>query len=106
MAAPAVFQALQRAGLSVSLTPERGLLVRPASALTPELRELVRQYRGALLSWLEPVAEPSDWHALAGAYHDHHFHCAQCIAAGRGTRYGLRCDVGEALWCEYAVRPP
>lgn len=37
----------------------------------------------------------------AQAYHTHHFQCPQCIAAGRGGRYGERCDVGLGLWDAY-----
>ena len=43
----------------------------------------------------------TDWHALDAAYLAHHFNCPACIAAGRGSRYGLRCGTGEALWRAY-----
>jgi hypothetical protein len=46
------------------------------------------------------------WHELAAVYHAHHVGCAQCTAAGRGMRYGLRCALGEALWREYCLHPP
>ena len=39
--------------------------------------------------------------SAARAYHSHHFNCHQCIAAGRGNRYGRRCAVGLALWNDY-----
>lgn len=39
----------------------------------------------------------------AQAYHAHHFHCPTCIATGRGTQYGTRCEVGLALWNTYTV---
>ena len=39
--------------------------------------------------------------SAARAYHSHHFNCHQCIAAGRGTRYGRRCAAGLALWDGY-----
>ena len=48
------------------------------------------------------LEKPADWHALDAAYLSHHFNCPACIAAGRGSRYGLRCDTGAALWCAYA----
>ena len=48
------------------------------------------------------LEKPADWHALDAAYLSHHFNCPKCIAAGRGNRYGLRCDTGAALWCAYA----
>ena len=37
----------------------------------------------------------------AAAYNRPHFNCHQCIAAGRGERYGGRCAVGLALWTDY-----
>ena len=42
--------------------------------------------------------DPNAWRELAAAYHDQHFKCGTCIAAGRGAQYGLRCGVGTALW--------
>ena len=59
---------------------------------------------------VEPVAElpvdastdPADWHALDAAYNSHHFNCPTCIAAGRGSRYGLRCGTGASLWRAYS----
>jgi hypothetical protein len=48
------------------------------------------------------LEKPADWNALDAAYLTHHFNCPACIAAGRGSRYGLRCDTGAALWCAYA----
>jgi hypothetical protein len=106
VATPAVYEALQLAGLSVALTVEGGLLLRPKSLLTAQLRALVREHRGELLAWLAPVADPAAWRALATAYDAHHVGCVQCIAAGRGTRYGLRCDRGAALWHAYCLHPP
>ncbi len=50
----------------------------------------------------EPPADPNAWRELAQAYHAHHFKCSTCIAAGRGAVYGLRCDVGAALWRSYS----
>ena len=46
----------------------------------------------------EPPTDPNAWRELAAAYHLHHFKCSACIAAGRGTGYGLRCGTGAALW--------
>lgn len=37
----------------------------------------------------------------AAAYNRHHVNCHQCIAAGRGERYGTRCAAGLALWSDY-----
>jgi len=52
-----------------------------------------------------PRALTPTQHALATAYHLHHFACRQCIAAGRGAGYGLRCGVGAALWTNYQDAP-
>ena len=49
----------------------------------------------------EPPADPNAWRELARAYNDHHIVCGTCIAAGRGSIYGLRCGVGAALWLHY-----
>lgn len=49
----------------------------------------------------EPQADPSTWRELAAAYNAHHVNCVVCQAAGRGTRYGLRCGVGSSLWISY-----
>lgn len=49
----------------------------------------------------EPPADPNAWRELAQAYHEHHFGCSTCVAAGRGAVYGLRCGVGAALWNAY-----
>ena len=49
----------------------------------------------------EPPPDPNAWRELAEAYHAHHFNCKDCIAAGRGAIYGLRCGVGAALWSHY-----
>lgn len=49
----------------------------------------------------EPSTDIQDWHELDAAYLNHHVSCKTCIAAGRGTRYGLRCGTGAALWTAY-----
>ena len=49
----------------------------------------------------EPPADPNAWRELSEAYNAHHVDCHACIAAGRGTRYGLRCGAGAALWINY-----
>ena len=49
------------------------------------------------------LEKPADWHALDAAYLAHHFNCHACIAAGRGSRYGVRCGTGAALWLDYAA---
>jgi len=51
--------------------------------------------------------EPAiDWRLLARAYHEHHFKCAICKAAGRGSQYSLRCGTGAALWIPYTEATP
>ena len=50
----------------------------------------------------EPPTDPNAWRELAAAYHQHHFKCPVCIAAGRGAGYGLRCGTGAALWTSYS----
>ena len=63
-----------------------------ATPIQTEPKRLFRQ-RGQWLTGAEQSA--------AQAYHAHHFNCHQCIAAGRGIRYGRRCIVGLALWSDY-----
>jgi len=41
----------------------------------------------------------SAYNSLAVAYHAHHFHCPQCIAAGQWR--GTRCATGAKLWATY-----
>lgn len=100
-------------GLNLSLAPAGGLAVTPSSHLTADLRDLIRSSKAILIGWLnaandaashalDPPDNPQDWKELAAAYLSHHFNCPACIAAGRGSRYGLRCDTGAALWCAYA----
>ena len=106
-----IFDTLHDAGLSVSLALSGGLVVSPGSRLTPDLRELVKGNKAALVDWLhaandphplpEPPTDPNAWRELATAYHLHHFTCPTCIAAGRGAEYGLRCGTGAALWASY-----
>ena len=117
--APSVAQTLHQAGLSVCLSQEGGLEVRPASILTLGLRDLIRNNKTALVDWLMEAANdednwrvtmPPDTLPLAVAkfraasrmldasqvYYDHHFSCPPCIAAGHG--YGARCGFGGGLW--------
>ena len=119
MAAPcasAIVDQLRGAGLNLSLAPAGGLAVAPSSHLTADLRDLIRSSKALLIDWVKaandsgdpapapPInsASPTDWHALDAAYLAHHFNCPTCIAAGRGSRYGLRCGTGAALWRAYA----
>lgn len=103
---------LADAGLNLSLAPAGGLAVAPSSHLTADLRALIRSSKAQLIEWLTAANEavihapdlpddPVDWKELAAAYHAHHFNCLTCTAAGRGSRYGQRCDAGMALWRAY-----
>jgi hypothetical protein len=110
--ANAIVDQLRQAGLNLALAPAGGLAVAPSSRLTADLRDLIRVSKAMLIDWLsaandaavqvlEPAPSPKDWKELAAAYHTHHFKCENCIAAGRGSRYGQRCGAGMALWTGY-----
>lgn len=112
--ASAIVDQLHHAGLNLSLAPAGGLAVAPASHLTADLRDLIRNSKALLIDWLtaandassrasDPPDNPLDWKELAAAYHAHHFNCPTCIAAGRGSQCGQRCGVGVALWRAYSV---
>ena len=115
--ASAIVDQLRGAGLNLSLAPAGGLAVAPSSHLTADLRDLIRSSKALLIDWVKaandagvPASEPpinptnpTDWHALDAAYLAHHFNCPTCIAAGRGSRYGLRCGTGAALWRAYSA---
>ena len=111
-AAETVVAQLADAGLNLSLAPAGGLAVAPASHLTADLRDLIRNSKALLIDWLTAANDEAslapdspdnllDWKELAEAYHVHHFNCTVCIAAGRGSRYGQRCGVGAAMWRAY-----
>ena len=112
LAVDTVVAQLADAGLNLSLAPAGGLAVAPSSHLTADLRALIRSSKALLIDWLtatndtarhapDPPEAPADWKERAAAYHAHHFNCATCIAAGRGSRYGQRCGAGMALWRAY-----
>jgi hypothetical protein len=97
LAVETVVAQLANAGLNLSLAPAGGLAVAPSSHLTADLRALIRSSKVQLIDWLtavndaannapDPPDNPLDWKVLAAAYHAHHFNCANCIAAGRGSR--------------------
>ena len=60
MTAAAAVQALHAAGLTLSLTPDRGVKVAPASRLTDELRHLIRANLEDLRGWLQAANDPGD----------------------------------------------
>ncbi len=103
-----VITTLGVAGLSVTLTPELGLLVSPARLLTADLRQTIRGNRDALVEFLAveaandapaPAPTPMDWRQADAAYLLHHFRCPSCCAAGHGR--GDRCTTGADLWAIY-----
>ncbi len=110
-----IFKALNDVGLHITLEPNGALGVKPASLLTSELRDLIRDNKAALVDYLqsandppndpppESPTDPRERRKLADAYSRHHFKCPTCVAAGKG--YGLRCGAGAALWSAYAAQP-
>lgn len=114
MSAQALIRQAQASGVALRLVGGKVKASGPREAMALLLVPL-REHRAALADALqsEPVQplprapadaapERADWHALDAAYLAHHFNCPTCIAAGRGSRYGLRCGTGAALWCAYA----
>ena len=114
MSAQALIRQAQASGVALRLEGGKIKATGPRAAIARLLVPL-REHRMALADALqaeqvEPLPsaladaapEPSDWHALDAAYLSHHFNCPTCIAAGRGSRYGLRCGTGAALWRAYS----
>lgn len=97
-----ILERLAEVGLSVAVVEGNRIAVSPKALLTDELRTLIREQRGNIVSALqpEPPPDPADWIELDRAYQRHHFGCKTCVAAGLG--YGLRCGIGAALWRAYA----
>ena len=115
MSAQALIRQAQASGVALRLVGGKVKASGPREAVARLLVPL-REHRAALADALraEPVEplpnatanaapEPADWHALDAAYLAHHFNCPTCIAAGRGSRYGLRCGAGAALWRAYTA---
>jgi hypothetical protein len=100
---------INRAGTSDTPSENVGCQPQPAWTLgctldTPATPEKIAN--GHKKPWQffrphEPLLTDSEQSA-ARAYHLHHFSCRTCIAAGRGIRYGERCDVGLGLWKNYS----
>jgi len=88
--------ALKLVGGKVKASGSREAVAR----LLVPLREHRLELADALQA--EPPDNPQDWKELAAAYHEHHFKCSMCMGAGRGSRYGRRCGVGQALWFDYS----
>lgn len=123
-----VINTIKAAGLALSLTPDAGLKVTPASAMTPELRDSIKVNRDALVAYLQREAandDPSEAERelieeraaimefdggmdraqaerlalLHSTYLLHHWGCKTCCAAGQGR--GQRCTPGADLWAAY-----
>lgn len=103
MNAKRIVDELQDSGLTIALTPEGRLKVIPASALTPELRELIRTGKTALVEWLhiqaanDAAPDPDRWcwphsSAMNGAEID-----LFTVRLNRYTAKGLSLADGEAL---------
>lgn len=114
MNAEALIRQAQASGVALRLVGGKVKALGPRGAVA-RLLEPLRKHRAALAEALqaelgEPlpgppadaVPEPANWQALDAAYLAHHFNCPTCIAAGRGSRYGLRCGTGTALWRTYS----
>ncbi len=110
--AESFIKSLQTAGVRIAPTADGGLLVAPASRLTPEQRQTIRECKSELLRYFsvfdaandsapKPTIESGAWRVLAAAYHAHHFRCPNCVAAGSGGQYASRCEVGLRLWNDY-----
>ena len=103
-------------GIELRLVDGKVKAIGPREAIA-RLIEPLRQHREVLTHALQfdlqevlpatpPIdvtPGPTDWHALDAAYLAHHFNCATCIAAGRGSHYGQRCGAGMAMWRAYST---
>jgi hypothetical protein len=94
-------------GAQVTLTENFDLDVRPASRLWPGYFEILKAEKPKLVKYLAGQAAKqllqtgNDGAILFEKYHDHHFRCAQCIAAGLG--YEKRCPDGKLMWFQYRL---
>ena len=101
MNAAALIRQAQASGVALRLVGGKVKASGPREAVARLLVPL-REHRAALADALQAEEVPADWHTLDAAYLAHHFNCLTCIAAGRGSRYGLRCGTGAALWRAYS----
>lgn len=130
MEALQLLNALTTAGLALSVTPDNGLKVTPAKALTDELRASIKEHKAELVGCLlntaaneasEAARELIEERAAIMEYHGgmesteaeraaklhtdyllHHWTCPICCAAGQGR--GKRCTVGIELWELYSAK--
>lgn len=108
MSAAALIRQAEEAGVALRLVDGK-LKAVGEMAVVQSWAPRLREHKSELIEALaandpapEPPADPNAWRELAQAYHAHHFNCNVCTAAGRGSRYGLRCGVGAALWRSYS----
>ena len=60
---------------------------------------------GPAIEKAKPQTRMSDAdHIKASEYHQHHFGCTTCCAAGQGR--GDRCEIGMGLWTAYQQKEP
>jgi len=60
---------------------------------------------GPAIEKAKPQTRMSDAdHIKASEYHQHHFGCTTCCAAGQGR--GDRCEIGMGLWTAYQLEEP
>lgn len=115
MSAQALIRQAQASGVSLRLVGGKVKASGPREAVARLLAPL-REHRAALADALQSklvaplpsklvraATEPTKWHALDAVYFAHHFNCPTCIAAGWGSRYGLRCGTGATLWRAYTA---
>jgi len=98
MKAAEIIRAAELDGLLIELDDDGRLTVAGGQQARDQWRfELVSQ-KAEIVGCLKQLTQKSQ-KALAQAYHQHHFACPICTAAGQG--YGLRCGVGMTLWANY-----
>jgi hypothetical protein len=107
MSTDTIIRAAQAAGVALKFADGKLKAVGHVDAVAAWAPRL-RQHRAALIEALAPAApeppiNPDAWRELDRAYLAHHVNCAVCQAAGRGSRYGLRCGTGAALWSAYSA---
>lgn len=115
MSAQALIREAQASGIELRLVDGKVKAIGPRDAVA-RLIDPLREHKLALVIALQSEAAdtpssgtpdhqatPTNWRTLDAAYLARHFNCPTCIAAGRGTRYGLRCAIGAAFWRNYSV---
>jgi hypothetical protein len=99
----ALIRSAMDAGVELRMVDGKIKLIGKHEAVT-RMIEPLRRYKNDVLRWMnrptnDPEQPKSEWQPLATAYHQHHFNCRTCCAAGQGR--GLRCGAGAALWRSY-----